>query len=79
MALSNIQSLLVEFLSLLSKKPDGRFYLYINYQDLNNLIIKNQYLLLLQDCSIGYAKSNNFFRVHIIKKKYKKTINKRRL
>ncbi len=29
------------------KKPDGSLRLYVNYQGLNNLIIKNWYLLLL--------------------------------
>ena len=27
------------------RKPDGNFYLYVNYQGLNNLTIKNWYLL----------------------------------
>ena len=35
---------------LFDKKLDGNFRLCINYQGFNNLIIKNQYLLLL----IGY-------------------------
>ncbi len=29
------------------KKPDGSFYLYIDYQSINNLTIKNQYFFLL--------------------------------
>ena len=29
----------------LNKKPDGSFYLYVDYQDLNNLTIKNRYFL----------------------------------
>ena len=29
------------------KKPDGSLRLFINYQDLNNLIINNRYLLSL--------------------------------
>lgn len=32
---------------LFKKKPNGNLGLYVNYQGLNNLIIKNQYLLLL--------------------------------
>ena len=32
---------------LFDKKPNGSFYLYINYWGLNNLIIKNQYPLSL--------------------------------
>ena len=32
---------------LFDKKLDNIFYLYIDYQGLNNLMIKNQYLLLL--------------------------------
>ena len=32
---------------LVDKKPNGSFWLCINYQGLNNLIIKNQYLLHL--------------------------------
>ena len=32
---------------LFKRKPDGSLYLYINYQGLNNLIIKNQYPLPL--------------------------------
>ena len=32
---------------LFNKKPDRSFHLYVNYWGLNNLIIKNQYLLLL--------------------------------
>lgn len=39
----------ISILILLNKKLDNSFYLYINYQGLNNLIIKNQYLLLLID------------------------------
>ena len=31
------------------EKPNGSLCLYINYQDLNNLTIKNRYLLLLID------------------------------
>ena len=30
---------------LFNKKPDSSFWLYVNYQDLNNLTIKNQYPL----------------------------------
>lgn len=32
---------------LFDKKSDHSFYLYIDYQSLNNLIIKNRYLLSL--------------------------------
>ena len=32
---------------LLIKKLNNRFYLYVNYQGLNNLTIKNRYLFLL--------------------------------
>ena len=32
---------------LFNKKPDGSFWLCVNYQNLNNLIIKNWYLLPL--------------------------------
>ncbi len=42
-----------------NKKLDGSFYLYVDYQGLNNLTIKNQYALLLireaLDC-LGQAK-----------------------
>lgn len=31
------------------KKPNNSFYLYVNYQDLNNLTIKNWYLIPLID------------------------------
>lgn len=34
-------------LILFKNKPDGSFCLYINYQKLNKLVIKNRYLLLL--------------------------------
>ena len=34
---------------LFDKKPDSSFWLYINYRDLNNLTIKNQYPLPLID------------------------------
>ena len=40
-------------------KPDASFYFYIDYQDLNNITIKNQYLLLLIGKSLdqlGWAK-----------------------
>ena len=32
---------------LFDKKPDGSFWLCLNYQGFNNLTIKNRYLLLL--------------------------------
>ena len=32
---------------LFNKKPNGSFWLYVNYRGLNNLLIKNQYLLPL--------------------------------
>lgn len=41
------------------KKPKDNFYLYIYYQNLNNLTIKNQYFLLLIRNFwdyLGYAK-----------------------
>ena len=37
---------------LFHKKPDGSFQLCVNYRVLNNLMIKNQYLLLLIDESL---------------------------
>lgn len=36
-------------LILFDKKPDKNLWLYIDYQGLNNLIIKKQYLVLLID------------------------------
>ena len=44
---------------LFNKKLDGSFCLCVNYRDLNNLTIKNQYLLPLINESLdqlGYAK-----------------------
>ena len=38
---------LVGVFILFDKKPDGIFHLYVNYQDFNNLTIKNQYPLPL--------------------------------
>ena len=43
---------LIETPILFDKKPDRSLRLYINYWGLNNLIIKNQYLLLLIDESL---------------------------
>ena len=44
---------------LFDKKPDGSFHLCVDYQNLNNITIKNKYLLLLigksLDC-LGRAK-----------------------
>ena len=37
---------------LFVRKPNGNFHLYVNYWDINNLIIKNQYLLLLINKSL---------------------------
>ncbi len=42
-----------------NKKPDGSFYLCVNYQGLNNLTIKNWYFLpLIQEAldSLGWGK-----------------------
>ncbi len=44
---------------LFNKKPDGSLRLYIDYQGLNNLVIKNQYPLPLVDESLdrlGWAR-----------------------
>ena len=41
-------------LILFDKKPDGSLRLYVNYQVLNNLIIKNRYPLPLIDKSLDY-------------------------
>ena len=40
---------LAKALILFDWKPNGSFWLYVDYQELNNLIIKNQYALLLID------------------------------
>ena len=37
----------VEYPILFVLKKDGILYLYINYQQLNNITIKNRYVLLL--------------------------------
>ena len=37
-------------------KPNNSLYLYINYWELNNLTIKNQYLLFLIDKSLDLLK-----------------------
>lgn len=36
-----------------NKKPNGSLWLYVNYQGLNNLIIKNRYLLSLIGKCLG--------------------------
>lgn len=38
------------------KKFNKNFYLYVNYSDLNNLIIKNSYLLQLIDKFLDWPK-----------------------
>ena len=39
---------------LFDKKPNGNFWLYVNYQSLNNIIIKNWYPLPLVGESLNY-------------------------
>ncbi len=44
----------VGVLIFLDKKPDGSLRLCVNYWDLNNLTIKNQYLLPLVEESLNW-------------------------
>lgn len=65
-------------------KPDNNFYVYVDYQGLNNLTIKNQYLLLLIDKildRLGWAKqfTQLDFIVSIIRWEFKNVTNKRPL
>ena len=39
---------------LFNKKPDESFHFYVDYWDLNNIIIKNQYLLFLISESLNW-------------------------
>ena len=46
---------------LFVKKPDGSFWLYVNYRDLNYIIIKNVYFLPLIDESLDWLGSVKSF------------------
>lgn len=59
-----------EFLSdpliLFFPKSNGNLYLCVNYQDLNNLTIKNWYLLSLIDESLNWlGRTKQFFQLNL--------------
>lgn len=57
------------------KKPDGSFYLYINYWDLNNLTIKYQYPLLLIGESLDYlGRAKQFTQLNLINAYYQRRV-----
>lgn len=43
--------------------PDDGFYLYIDYQDLNHMIIKNQYFFLLIGKLLSCFSSARYFTI----------------
>ena len=53
------------------KKANGTFCLYISYQDLNNLTIKNYYLLLLINKSLNQlGQAKKFTQLNLINDYY---------
>ena len=55
--------LFASYLILFALKKDKKFKLYINYQQLNNIIIKNRYLL-----SFSIELQNRFYKTKIFTK-----------
>lgn len=49
---------------LFVKKPDGNLWFCVDYQDLNKLIIKNQYPLLFNDKSLDQLDQAKQFTYH---------------
>ena len=68
---------LTDALILFDKKPDGSFWLCVNYQDLNNLTIKNQYPLPLIDEALDrLGKAKQFTHLDLTSAYYQMRIRK---
>ena len=60
---------------LFNKNPDNSFCLYINYRDLNNLIIKNWYPLSLIGKFLDWlSRAKQLILLHLISRYYQKII-----